>query len=179
MGDTFKSFLDSLELGSKLLDGLPFDGMEVSALDHLGKRSVELDYVHHLDKEIQGDEDKWNNDNNTHDALSECVEYLGLNGLSIVKIKIDLRHGPWVSGNWSDGTNCLLPDKRSGILSSNLLDRAILEMEVLWKDLRTKHLVTISEEQNCCIVFFKNTWVILVRRGFNQLLIIDLETIKA
>ena len=67
--NAFESLLDCFELGAELLDGLPLDGMEVATLDQLGQRSVELNYVSHVEQNREEDESEWDYNNNAENTF--------------------------------------------------------------------------------------------------------------
>lgn len=63
LGNALEGLLDCLELGAELLDGLPLNSMEVTTLDQLGQRSIELNHVCHLEQECEEDYSNWHNEN--------------------------------------------------------------------------------------------------------------------
>ena len=63
-----------------------------------------------------------------------------------VKVQEDLVHGSWVGGNWGDGSDCLVPDKLSGLISSYCLDGSVFEVKILWQDLGAKDLLSVGKE---------------------------------
>jgi hypothetical protein len=89
----FKSLLNGLEFKAVILDGLPFDGVEVSSLDQLSEALVKLNGAEEA-KDAQDDgKADWEQDYDFKDTLDKGVVSCGFYCLREINIKVNLRKG--------------------------------------------------------------------------------------